>query len=188
MIKKHRPSSAMKSEKLPEISNEQLIECVRYIDSLSFQAKSEIFDRIFLQQPHLLTQALVLSALDVPFEKIDHVLHLLLVFYLCFTDNERLNFPEIGEDEIVAADNDTIAMFQFFEQLDLDKRAEYQERSIRHLPEKNVMAFMFGYLTDHGFDQPNQANAQCIRSAKNIFDCFCKLKRDYGSLKNESGR
>ena len=148
--------------------------------SLSIESETEIFDRIYINQPNLLAHVLVLSTLGVSNEKIDPILHLLLVFYHCFTENERWQFPVVSEEELFAADNNTIAMLRFFDKEEPSDRAKYREMSILNYPEQNVYAYMVGYLKDNGFvEEKNEVDEYCLRSIKNVFDCFCRLRKDY---------
>lgn len=118
--------------------------------------------------------------MNVPNEMIDHVFHLLLLFYHCFTDGEKIKYPILSEDEVLSADKNTIKMLQYFEMEEPKDRVKYIKMSMLNYPERNVLAYMFGYLEENGFnDEKNKFHKDCIRSAKNIFDCFCKLRRDY---------
>jgi len=165
---------------MKDIELKQVAKTIRFVNSLSFDEMLKIYDRIFLNQPHIFGHVVVLSHVNVPYEMIGHVLHLLLVFYLCFSDGESIKFPVLSEDELLSIDEDTITMLKDFEKHEPKDRAIYMKMSTLNYPEQNVFAYMLGYLKENGFtDENNQFNKYCIISAKNIFDCFCKLRRNY---------
>ena len=132
---------------------DRVIESVNFVNGLSLNSQIEMIDRIFQNQPILLSHVLVLSKLNVSKVKMDHVLHLLMVFYHCFTENETIKYPEVSEDMICSIDNNTISMLHWFDKEDPSNRQNLMEMSIRNYPEKNVLAYMVSYLQENGFDQ-----------------------------------
>jgi hypothetical protein len=165
------------------ITNDQLVASVVFINNLSNPAKLEYSDRIFANQPHLLGHALLLSSLGVSLDKIDHVLHLLLVFYHCFSDNEVYVYSIISEDQLLAADDNTVAMFKYLESEDPAERKKQTDISILNYPELNVFAYMMIYLKDNGFfENLSPEHVRCIRTIKAIFDCLCNARAEYLTL------
>lgn len=69
-----------------------------------------------------------------------------------------------------------VAMFRLLESESPDERDRISYLSMAGHPEVFVLLFVIEYLRDHGFVQPNSGEQYCVLAAKNILDCFVKLK------------
>jgi hypothetical protein len=156
-------------------SIQQVVDSRLYIMRLSLREKEGFCDKIFETQPNLLAHALALSEVVTSYERIEHVIHILMVLYHVFTSNGT-KLRTITEEEIERAFRNNIAMLQL---LGTESRAE-RERIIKlsttaH-PEQNALAFLTGYLNENGFSEYTEENNHCTIAAKNIFDCLVKAK------------
>jgi len=88
-----------------------------------------------------------------------------MVFYHCFTNNEAYVFPIITEDDLLAADDNTVAMFKYMENEDPAERKKYTEIAILNYPELNVFAYMIEYLKEKALPETYLTNA-CVASGR----------------------
>ena len=165
---------------MEEIKLEQLIHSAEYVGSLSVKAKMEIYDRIQENQSGFMETVFSLRSLDVPDEKIEHILHLLLVFYLVFTDHEKITLPSVSEQQVLSTDEKTGSLFHILSKRSTDERRQFLAALILISPARYVFAYALKYLMGNGLvEEGDQANVYCITAIDKIFDCFCKLRKDY---------
>ena len=76
-----RARSEHGQQSIPPASIRDVAASVLRVLAMSQAEKEALCDEIFTRQPNLLGHVLVLSKLNVPMEKVDRVLHVLLVLY-----------------------------------------------------------------------------------------------------------
>jgi hypothetical protein len=81
----------------PRISVDQLTAAVKKIERMTLAEKSALIDEIHEQQPALLASCLVQPRLGVTLEKLDFLLHILLVCFQAMKES-AWHWPVISED------------------------------------------------------------------------------------------
>lgn len=113
------PVKSSRTEDLPRTpppaSIEEVAASIRRIQSMSQVEKEGLRDEIFSTQPNLLGHVLVLSRLDVPMEKVDRVLHVLLVLCDLFTRTTPGGLTQVTIDELEDVDDNHWALLRLME-------------------------------------------------------------------------
>jgi hypothetical protein len=81
----------------PRISIDHLTAAVKKIEPMTLEEKSALIDEIHEQQPNLLASCLVQPRLGVPLEKLEFLLHVLMVCFQAMKQTGR-HWPVISED------------------------------------------------------------------------------------------
>ena len=141
---------------------------MQHVMSLDMHEKEKLTDEIYVRQPNILGMIHVLANLNVPLDKIEIVLFILLVLYDAFVNRSGLKIPLITEDMIEKANDNNTAMLNY-----IDKDGySIIGKSMLNSPNKIILAFVIGHLNEHGFSIQSESNEQCVRVAKVIMDCF----------------
>jgi hypothetical protein len=101
-----RRSQAKHGQDTPPASIEAVAASVQRVQSMSREEEEVLVDEILKRQPNLLGHVVVLSKLNVPMEKVDRVLHVLLVLYDVFTRAGTVDLPTVPEDDLEHIDDD----------------------------------------------------------------------------------
>ena len=163
------------------ITLQQVADTVAYVESLDFDAKLKSVDRIYEAQPAALGAVVQLKALGVDYATQEHALHVLLVLYECFTRNVS-NLPRITEEMVQNALDNNVAMTEFFDEEHPQEASRLQPLSIEKYPERNVLAFVVGYLDEQGLTRPSRENELVIHTCKSIMDAFIEAKQTAGHV------
>lgn len=166
-------------------SIQDVVDSRLHIMRLNLREKEGFCDEIFENQPSLLAHVLALSEVGASHEKIEHVIHNLMVLYHIFTSNGT-KLRTITEDDIERAFKNNIAMLQLLATESRTERERIIKLSTTKHPEQNVLAFLTGYLNENGFSEYTEGNNHCAIAAKNIFDCFVRTK--YESSRKRGSR
>ena len=148
------------------------------IRSLSLKEKEALSADIFSKQPALLAHVLVLSKLDVPMQKVDRVLHILLVLYDLFTRTTPAGLPQVSEDILDQVNANQLALLKL---VDTEERAEARRltelAAISH-PEVNALAFATHDLIESGItNMLAREDEYCVRAVLTLVDAFAQAKR-----------
>jgi hypothetical protein len=81
----------------PRISLDQLTAAVQKVEAMTLAEKSALIDEIHQEQPNLLASCLVQPRLGVTQEKLEFLLHVLLVCFQAMKQSAR-HWPVISED------------------------------------------------------------------------------------------
>lgn len=149
-----------------------MIESIKYITSLDLCGKENLGEEIFAKQPNLLGIVHVLSKLNVPMAKVDEVFFILLVLYEAFQKRSGIDIPLVTEDMIKKAYDNNNAMLNYLEKEGIVEGCTLIGKAMSESPNKFILAFVFGYLNEHGFSTLSEENESCICAAKVIMDCF----------------
>ena len=145
--------------------------------SLDLAGKEKVADVIFERQPVALAYVLALSRLGVPLETIDHVLHVLMVSFECFTDSGTRRLPKITDEMIDLASRNNEAMLKLLDAESGEERERIQRLTMTTYPEVNVLAYVVGYLDRNVLTDLSQSNEYAVRAAKTIPDTFVEARR-----------
>ena len=165
----------MKNEKLISVS--AVARATARILSLDQAGQEKLADVIFREQPLALAHVLALSKVGVPCRTIDHVLHVLMVVFECFTEGRTRLLPKITEKVIERANRNTTAMLRLLDAESGDERERIQRMTITSHTEPNVLAYVVSYLHGNGLTDLSQSNEYAVRAAKTVLDAFAAVRR-----------
>lgn len=157
-------------------SFEEVTAANAYIADLDLKAKERLCDEIAVAQPIMLAHVLPPVLEVTSYERLDHIIHILLVLYRVFVHVPQKTLRQITEEDMEGVLRNNVAMFKLLELESPDERNHITYVSIAGHPEVFVLMFVIEYLRDHGFVQPNSGEQYYVLAAKNILDCFVKLK------------
>lgn len=157
----------------------QVAEAIAYVESLDLEAKVKRADKIFADQPAALGAIVQLHSLDVDYPTQEHAFHVLFVLYECFTRHVP-NFPRITEEMVQSAFDENVAMLRFYDG-ELPQEAARLQRvtSLRH-PERNVLAFVVGYLAER-LPKYSRKNELVINACTAVMAAFVRAKQLAGN-------
>lgn len=151
---------------------------VRRIRSMSLAEKESLCDDLFSRQRALLAHVLVLSKLDVPIQKVDRVLHILLVLYDLFSRTVPTGLPQVSEDLLEQVDANQLAMLKLIDSEEPAEADRVSRLATTSHPEINALAFATGDLIDFGItNMLEREDEYCVRAARNLVDAFAQAKR-----------
>jgi len=145
---------------------------IRHIQSLSMEEKLSLTDTIFEKQPKLLLEVVGLSKANIPPEKIEHLLFLLMVFYDYFHDQRKTSLPEASYKMVDDAYKNNQSMIKLMDK----EEPSLMMKGAMAYPEIEALTFMCGYLNEKGFTSESVENEHCTNTAKMVLDVFAKLK------------
>ncbi|MCE9616522.1 MAG: hypothetical protein K8T26_19785 [Lentisphaerae bacterium] len=156
---------------------EEVAASVGRVQAMSRAAKEELCDDIFRRQPNLLGHVLVLSRLHVPMEKVDRVLHILLVLDDLFTRTTPGGLPQVSLDELEAVDANQWAMLKLMDSEDPDEARRVCQLAAKSHPEVNAFAFALCHLIESGVsDMLKKEDEFCVRAVRNLVDAFARAR------------
>ena len=156
------------------LSLDEVVASAKYIQSLEMSKKSALCDRIYNEQPILLGGVLVLNRMQIPMEKIEVVLHILLVLYYSFSKKYQLKpvTEEIYEQETEKFSS----MIKYYDGESKTEKDRFNVQTIGSHPEKNALAFIFGYMQDHNMKNTDPYSQDCMRAIMIVFNCMVRAR------------
>ncbi len=165
-------------EELQPASIEDVAASVRRVQSMSQSEKEALCDDIFKEQPNLLGHVLVLSKLDVPMEKVDIVLHVLLVLYDLFMPATPAGLPQVTMDELEDLDTNHWELLRLLESEGPAEASRLSQLAAQSHPEVNAFAFAISHLVESGVsDMTKKEDELCVRVVRNLVDAFARARR-----------
>lgn len=168
-----------RQQSIEPASIKEVAASIRRVQSMSRQEKEALCDDIFKRQPNLLGHVIVLSKLDVPMEKVDRVLHLLLVLYDVFTRTTPGALRQVTIDELEDVDANQWALLRLMDSEDPAEARRLCQLAAKSHPEVNAFAFAIGHLLESGVsDMMKKEDELCMRSVRNLVDAFARARRE----------
>ncbi len=103
-------------------------------------------------------------------------MHVLMVLYECFARNVT-NFPRITKEMVQKAFDNNASMLALFDGETPQEAARLQRLSIEKYHERNVIAFVTGYLHEQGLSRFSRENELVAHTCKSITDAFVEAKQ-----------
>jgi len=145
---------------------------------MSQAEKEALCDEIFTRQPNLLGHVLVLSKLNVPMEKVDRVLHVLLVLYDVFTRAGSVELSKVSEDEMEHVDDNFWALMRLLDSEEPAETGRIVQLATESHPEVNAFAFAIGEMNESGItDMTKKEDEYCVRAVRNLVEAFARARR-----------
>ena len=159
-------------------SIEDVAVSARRIQSMSPAEKEALCDDIFKHQPNLLGHVLVLSKLGVPMEKVDRVLHVLLVLYDLFTRATPGELTQVTVDELEHIGDNHWALLRLMESEEPAEARRLCRLAAKSHPEVNAFAYAIGEMLESGIaDMTKKEDEFCVRAVRNLVDAFARARR-----------
>lgn len=172
------PDTANETPRFPPLSIDLVAASIRNVKSLAAKRKDSLVDEIAKSQPNLLAHVLALAKLDVPIEKVDIVLNILLVLHDLFTRATPEGLANVSEEMIESLDRNQWALLKMMDSEEPDEARRLCQLAVKSHPEINALAYANGALHDCGiYDMRKQEDFYCVRAVRNLVDAFSKTRR-----------
>ena len=150
-----------------------VVASVRRVQEMSKADRLLLCDEIYKRQPALLAHVLVLHRLGVCMQKIDRMVHILLVVYDLFSRSSPTVLPPVSEDILERVNANQLALLKLLQREDRNEFNRMCKLSVSSHPEINALAFILGDLRDAGIaDMHQKEDEYCVRTARNILDAI----------------
>ena len=155
------------------IEKKHITKSINYVYSLEFNEKIAETEKIHQSQPHAFLTVLSLSQDGVSMEKVEHALHVLMVIHKIFSDDSSgRKIPLISKRMLDDALESNIAMLQTISQGWLTT-----DESINSYFEKNILAYLIGYLKKNDLISPNEEHECLLINLKTVLDSYANARR-----------
>lgn len=151
-----------------------IVSSMKHIQSLNMEMKTALCDKIKKEQPVLLGGVLVLNNMKIPIEKVDIVLHVLLILYHSFS--KKFQLKPVTEEMYELETRKFTSMINYLSGESISDMQLINEQAINFHPEKNAFAFIFGYMKDHGLLNTDFHSQECMRALMVVFNCIIWAK------------
>lgn len=155
------------------IDIKQITKSIKCFNSLGFDERIAESEKIHQSQPHAFLTVLSLSQDGVSMEKIEHALNLLMIIHKIFSDDPTgRKMPMISKRMLDDALESNIAMLQ-----SIDRGWLTTDESINSHSEKNILAYLVGYLKDQDLISPSEENERLLINLKTVLDSYANARR-----------
>lgn len=155
------------------IELKHIVKSINYVNSLKFNKKTIEIEKIHQSQPHVFLTVLALSQDGVSMEKVEHALNVLLIIHKIFSDDPSgRKISLISKRMLDDALESNIAMLQTIEQGWLST-----DESINSYFEKNILAYVVGYLKENGLLTSSEENERILINLKTVLDSYSNARR-----------
>ncbi len=155
------------------IETKQIEGSIKYFNSLEFNERIAESEKIHQSQPHAFLTVLSLSQDGVSMEKVEHALNILIVIHKIFSDDSSSRkLPMISKRMLDDGLESNVAMLQ-----SIDRGWAAKDDSINSHSEKNILAYLFGYLKDHDLISPCEEHERLLINLKTVLDLYANARR-----------
>lgn len=158
------------------ITVDQMAAAVSLVESYGVDGKVERLECIGKLQPSVMGAVVQLTRMGVDYALVDHAFHVVLVLYECFV-RDVPSLPQISVEMFEEAMRNNAALLELLDKETPQGARHLQLVSVRSYPEQNVLAFVTGYLNEHGLTKFSRDNELVVRVCKAITDTFVEAKR-----------
>ena len=159
---------------MTSISSRLLVDAVLRVERMSFNERERLADEIHAQQPNLFFSVLVLQSYGVTLEQMEVVLNLLFVFYSAMKISGKA-WPVISEDVQERGLKRISGRARFLEGLTPPQQHQATADAIAGHPEKQILAYAFGKLGEHGLlGIKTEAEKMILLAAVNLVECIAE--------------
>jgi len=159
---------------MTSISSRVLVDAVLRVERMSFNERERLADEIHTQQPNLFFSVLVLQRYRNTLEQMEVVLNLLFVLYSAMKISGKV-WPVISEDVQERGLKRISARARFLEGLAPPQQHQATADAIADHPEKEILAYAFGKLGEHGLlGIETEAEKMILLAAVNLVECIAE--------------
>lgn len=157
------------------ITRPLLLDAVRRVERMSFAEREQLADEIYSQQPHLLASVIVLQNFGAALEQMEWVLNLLLVIYSAIKVSGQY-WPVISEDVQDRCMKRIVARVRLIERLAPSQQQHATDTAIAGHREKELLAYAFGTLREHGLlGIRTEVEKMIVLAAMNLVECVAEM-------------
>ncbi len=150
---------------------------VRRIRAMSQAERMALCDEVYGRQPALLAHVLVLPRLGVPMQKVDRVLHALLILYDLYSRTSAGGLPPVSEDILEQVNANQLALLKLMDSEERSEALRLCKLSVSSHPEINALAFLIGDLREAGItDMVTHEDEYCFRAVRNLLDAIIRVR------------
>jgi hypothetical protein len=154
------------------ISSQLLVDAVVLVERMSFNERERLADEIHAAQPNLLFSVLALQQGGASLAQMEVVLNLLLVFYSAMKASGK-HWPVVSEDVQDRGMKRIGARVRFLERLPPQQRLKANGDAIDRHAERQILAYTYGKLNEHGLTDINtHAEHMIVLAALNLVECI----------------
>lgn len=154
------------------ISLQQLGDAVLRVERMSFNERELLANEIHAAQPNLFFSVLALQGFGATMEQMEVVLNILLVFYSAMKTSGTA-WPVISEEVQDRGLKRITARARFIEGLSPRQQEQATADSIARHTQKQLLAYVFGKLTEHGLNTvKTEAEKMILLVAVNLVECI----------------
>jgi hypothetical protein len=157
------------------ISTTMVASAVGRIARLDQAGRERMLDEVITSQPEPTGFVLALSRMGLPASELDHVLHVLFVIAECFRMKVRKPLPQITKEMLEVAARKISAMGKLL-QGDADEAERMTGMIVESHKERNLFAYVVGYLDEHGLTQPSPAHEHAVFAAAVVLEVFMQAE------------
>lgn len=159
------------------ITQAVLVQAIRDVNAMDSVQKVALADEIFLHQPNLLASILVLANMGVSTLQLEVPLQILLVTFQAMKRSGH-TWPIVQEDEQERCMQRLTARMRFNEGLPERMAAGLVKQFCDEHSERNLLAFVYGYLGDHDLLRVRtDAEKYLLLAALNLMECIAFVGR-----------
>jgi hypothetical protein len=154
------------------ISSQLLVDAVLCVERMTFDERERLAEEIHAQQPNLLFSVLALQRCGATLEQMEVVLNLLFVFHSAMKMSDKV-WPVISEDVQERGLKRINARARFIDRLTPQQRHQATADAITDHTEKQILAYAFGKLGEHGLlGIKTEAEKMIMLAALNLVECI----------------
>jgi len=156
------------------ISSRNLVDAVRRVERMSFDARDRLANEVHAQQPNLLYSVLVLQRYGATLVQIEVVLNLLLVFHEAMGISGG-NWPVVSEDVQERCLMRVSGRVRFIEGLSPQLQAQATADAVGDHPEQQLLAYVFGKFKESDLlGIKTEAEKMLMLAALNLVECIAE--------------
>lgn len=156
---------------MSEFSLTLIADAIRTVERMSLAERERLADEIYLRQPNLLASVLVLHRMGVSLNQLEVPIFILLVVYQAMNAS-GLIWPVIQEDIQERCLQRLTGSILFSESLSPELRAQAEEQRTAGHRQRNLLAFVYGYLGEHDLlSVRSEAEKYLLLASLNLVEC-----------------
>ena len=163
---------------MPRLTIKILSKGITKVGAMDLDEKEKLSDEIFVKQPYLLASVIAQKELGSTLEKIDALLHTLLVAYQA-TKEAGIELDIITEDDLDKHHEAFVKTIKTVEGLDKESRDILLADTIAQHPEAPLLAYVYNEMKRAGFyDLVEESDRYLILAGVNLADCLTAALHD----------
>lgn len=153
------------------ITQAVMVQAAIDVNGMGQAQKVRLADEIFAHQPNMLASILALSRMGVDMVELEVPLHILLVTYQAMKRSGHA-WPIVSEDVQETCMQRLTARARFNEGLPGELADQVVQQFCDEHPERDLLAFTYGYLGDHDLLRVRTDAEKCLLlAALNLAEC-----------------
>lgn len=163
---------------MSRISRDALARAIACVDAMNTPKQEDLADEIFKAQPNMFGSILALRKMDVPADRMEFPVRMLLVCFLAMKES-GIVWPKITENDLSRQLKRWLSSVQMGDKLNPKLRMYSTQVYIDAHPEKDLMAYVTTSLAQWLTDLPVQESDRYVMMAvQNLVNCIAFVDID----------